>query len=78
MHRLDIIAMDAALTATRDYLIQAKATPFLAKLADIEESVDRQSLDLRGGVETTLSWTELDTLRCDIGLEPSLKPSNKR
>ena len=77
-HRLNIIALDAALSATKDYLLQMNATASLTKLARIEDLVGRQVADLEGGAETTLPWAELDELRREIGLEPSLKPNNKR
>jgi hypothetical protein len=70
--------MDAALSATRDYVMQRNVSSFLSKLADIEELVDQQSQNLRDGSRITLPWVELDTLRHDIGLEPSMKLNNKQ
>jgi hypothetical protein len=77
-HRLNIIALDAALSATKDYLLQMNATASLAKLAYIEDLAGRQIADLQGGPGITLPWAEIDELRRDIGLEPTLKPNNKR
>jgi hypothetical protein len=77
-HRLNIIALDAALSATKDYLLQMNATASLAKLAYIEDLAGRQIADLQGGPGITLPWAEIDELRRDIGLEPSLRPNNKR
>ena len=78
IHRLDLIAMDAALSATRDFLMQRNVPSLLSKLADIEELVDQQSQKLRDGSAVTLPWAELDTLRCNVGLEPSMKVTSKQ
>jgi hypothetical protein len=78
IHRLDLIAMDAALSATRDYLMQRNDPSLLGKLADLEELVDQQSQNLRDGSRITLPWVELDTLRYHVGLEPSMKLNNKQ
>jgi len=78
IHRLDLIAMDAALSDTRDFLIQRNVPTLLSKLADIEELVDQQSQKLRDGSTVTLPWAELDTLRYDAGLEPSMKVTSKQ
>ena len=78
IHRLDLIAMDAALVATKDFLMQRDVPSLLTKLADIEELVDQQSQNLQGGSRITLPWVELDALRRDAGLEPSMKLNNKQ
>jgi hypothetical protein len=78
IHRLDLIAMEAALSATRDFLMPRNVPSLLSKLADIEELVDQQSQNLRGGSRIMLPWVELDTLRRDVGLEPSMKLNNKQ
>ena len=70
--------MDAALSATRDYLMQRNDPSLLGKLADLEELVDQQSQNLRDGPRITLPWVELDTLRHHVGLEPSMKLNNKQ
>jgi hypothetical protein len=76
--RLDLIAMHAALSATRDFLMQQNVPSLLSKLADIQELVDQQSQNLRDGSRITLPWVELDTLRRDVGLEASMKLNNKQ
>jgi hypothetical protein len=58
--------------------MQQNIPSLLGKLADIEELVDQQSQNLRDGSKITLPWVELDTLRRDAGLEPSMKLNNKR
>lgn len=74
---LDLIAIDAALCATKDFLMQQNILSLLNKLTDIEKLVDQQSQNLRDGSRITLPWAELDTLRRDAGLEPSMKINNK-
>jgi hypothetical protein len=78
IHRLDLIAMDAALSATKDFLKQRNDPSLLSKLADIEELVDQQSQHLRDGSRIGLPWADLDTLRSSVGLEPSTKLNNKK
>ena len=77
-HRLDLIAMDAALSATRDYLTRRKNAPLLNRLAGIGQLADQQARNLRAGSRITLPWQELDVLRGEAGLEPSMKLSNKQ
>ena len=56
IHRLDLVAMDAALSATRDFLMQRNVPSLLSKLADIQELVDQHSQKLRDGSAVTLPW----------------------
>jgi hypothetical protein len=74
LHRLELVAIDAALDETRDALSQQNKRSLLVRLAEIEADVEQQSQSLLQGSRIVLPWADLEKLRSEVSLAPSTKP----
>jgi hypothetical protein len=75
--RLELIAINASIAATRAHIARRDVDEELGRLVEIEALVEKMRYDAWSESGVDLPWAELDALRNDVGLEPSMRLNDR-